>query len=184
MERASVFCSQPTHWLGGEWSCEALRLRVTGLCVSLGCFLHFQACLNVSMRSGAEIDYHVDREVEPGLETKPSLNHTSACCAFFSVGTGWGWLWDSAGGQAGCGAQWRTEVSPPSLHLLLGSSLYNVIPTVVSQKALLLEAFVCVCVCVQATWVSTWVHVWLCRRVFAHLMCGHVCLCVQPWERS
>lgn len=72
---------------------EALRLRVTGLCVSLGCFLHFQACLNVSMRSGAEIDYHVDREVEPGLETKPSLHHTSARCAFF--------LWVQGG--AGCG---------------------------------------------------------------------------------
>lgn len=42
---------------------------MTGLFMSLGCFLHFQACLNVSMRRGAEIDYHVDREVEPGLET-------------------------------------------------------------------------------------------------------------------
>lgn len=43
-------------------------MPVTGLPVALGCFLPFQVGLNISMRSGAEIDYHVDREIEPGLE--------------------------------------------------------------------------------------------------------------------
>lgn len=65
---ASAFCSPADSPAGRGDPREAVSLRGTGLPVALGCFLPFQVGLNISMRSRAEIDYHVDREIEPGLE--------------------------------------------------------------------------------------------------------------------
>ena len=96
-----------------------------------------------------------------------SLNHTLVRFAFLLWGTGRGWPWGSAGGQAGRGAQRRAEESPPSLHLFLGSSLSSAIPTVVSQEGTFtsgLRACVCVHTGVQMC-ISTHVRLFLCAHM-------------------
>ena len=56
---------QPAHLLGGHRG--GLQFRVAA-CPCRWTFLHFQVHLNISVRSGVEIEYHRDGEVEPGLE--------------------------------------------------------------------------------------------------------------------
>ena len=99
--------------------------------------------------------------------------------AFLLWGTGRGWSWGSAGGQAGRGAQRRAEESTPSLHLLLGFSLSSAIPTVVSQEGTFTSGLrVCVCAYRCA---DVYKHACALVSVCTH---GHACSCVGACLRS